>query len=67
MSEPEEFNYAKIKEDAQEVTVTAESIRNWFDGTGDMAEELEGALDQAQGDVFTGEKDVAYIVIKVTK
>jgi hypothetical protein len=45
------------------------AVRSYFDGL-DLEEAFEGiesALDNAQGTVFDGEADCAYVIIKVTK
>lgn len=49
------------------VEIDKESIRSFFDGNFDLNdhEEFTTALDFAQGEVFTGEQKVSYVVIKV--
>jgi hypothetical protein len=47
-------------------TVTAAEIRNMFD-TNVTPEAIDSALDYAQGSVFSGTQNEAYIVIKITR
>jgi hypothetical protein len=57
-------------DNVKEIDVTAQEIRDYIDGIdGDMlsTEKLDGYFDEAQGAVFTGEKDTYYIVFRVTK
>jgi hypothetical protein len=44
--------------------LTVDEVRKYFDGE-DRNEELDGALDNAQAQVFGGECDEAYILIKI--
>jgi hypothetical protein len=52
-------------EDAHKVNLTVAEVRAMFDAEGEC-EALDTALDEAQGEVFSGEHDVAYILIKIT-
>lgn len=45
--------------------MTVEQVRSFLDGNAD--DELETKLDEAQGPVFTGERDVSYLVIEIRK
>lgn len=57
---------AKAAEEANSnelVTMTATQARGFLDGN--EIPDFDNAIDHAQGDVFTGEKAVAYILIKV--
>jgi hypothetical protein len=47
------------------VTLTTTHVRAYLDGT--VLQSLDDSLDWAQGDVFTGEKEVSYILIKIVK
>jgi len=55
----------RLLEEAEVVTLTAEQVRNFFDGTELKA--LDFALDTAQGSVHSGEKEKVYIVVEVKK
>ena len=44
-----------------EITISADSIRKFFDSN-EMEEELETALDQAQGDAITKEQPITLII-----
>lgn len=48
------------------IELTAEAIRHMLD-TGEALEYLETALDEAQGPVFSGEKETVIIRITVKK
>lgn len=55
-------DYKTLKENAQELLIDRDTIRRYFDG--DAIDELETALDKAQGDVgITG--SAQFIVIKI--
>jgi NOL1/NOP2/fmu family ribosome biogenesis protein len=58
------------KEDAlrmETVQMTTEEARDFISGKDVDIEELEACLDVAQGSVYTGEADVAYVLIKIVK
>jgi hypothetical protein len=53
----------KIRDDAFLVTASVEEMRAFVGSD----EELEDAFDRAQADVFTGEKEESYVVIKIRR
>jgi len=55
----EEFNENEF------VALTLQEVRAFFDG--EELEAVETALDQAQGDISSGQKKEAYILIKITE
>jgi hypothetical protein len=48
------------------VTLDVKQIRSFLDGHS-VLEELDSAMDWAQGAVHDGEKEVSYILIKIVK
>lgn len=44
---------------------TATKVRDWFDEKGEFGDDLETALDEAQGSIRTSERKVRWVVIKV--
>jgi hypothetical protein len=58
----------KAAEEANEhelVTITISEIRSYLDSIENQLEELDGALDWAQGAVHSGESKEAWVLIKV--
>lgn len=47
------------------ITVSADTVRSYFDGKVEL-EELDTALDSAQGEVFSGAESEVYVIIKIT-
>lgn len=47
--------------------LTADDVRTFTDDPSEDHKDLLGALDSAQGPVFTGEEPVRYLVIKITR
>lgn len=47
-----------------DISISVDSIRKYFDGEA-LPEELENALDEAQGPVFSGEEPETKIIITV--
>lgn len=54
------------KEPDEEVVLSVSAIRRYFDSDGEL-EELDTALDSAQGPVFTGEKEETTILITIRR
>lgn len=60
--------FFRSDEDEPNVTASVKEVRDWIDGKfATLDEDIDHALDWAQGVVVSGEKDEAYIVIRVTK
>jgi hypothetical protein len=60
----------KAEEEANEhelVTLDVGQIRSYLDGNIDATQELDNALDWAQGPVHDGEREVSYVLIKIVK
>lgn len=52
-------------EEITDITLTAEEVRSLIDG--ETIDALDEALDNAQGNVYSGKSTVEYVVIKVIK
>lgn len=52
----------------QEITASVAQVRSYFDGMDidEVIPDFTSMLDMVQGNVFTGEHKVSYLVIKVT-
>ena len=60
MSSTLNLNMPNVKE----VALTVDEIRAM---DSELTEKMEGWLDEAQGDVFSGKHDTFYLVIEITK
>jgi hypothetical protein len=53
-------------EDHEVLELSVSQVRSWIDGKERQTQDdLEAALDQAQGDILTGKEDEVFIIIHV--